>query len=839
MFGCLPIEGQTARGPNQAALQNEYDNGHFIVVVEKIAALSGHQRARPGTEVSAPVLVLNAKALMSLQRYDEASKSLDQALVSIEKQAGPMERRAEIHFMYSTLFRAKRDFRRALESAKTALSASPSDRQVRCEYYLSVGKILFSLGFDLSAVVWMERAEKLMDADTNPGLRFEIYRFLSLAWESKFHYAKAEVYGEKVVSMAEKTRFQYKYRLGLLDLANLKSASGQKRTAMALLEKGAKLSIAAIDHYLALNFLSRLMLNSLYDGNIEQAKNYLAQLEQMDTERRFAFEVLLGRAIIGAFQGQKAIAEKYFAEASQSKHYSDQIIAYWKISIANKDRNWEQLLNQSTELQKLSDKENFREDLPGIYLNLAKAFSGLGRIADAIDYAQRAIAMVDEIRPTSEASLSLGLVDTYHEAYRLLAELRLGEPEASFAFADYMKGRVLRDRIDNSILRQKGDVAPSQRFDIERLGERFVESNGTNKELQDEIERLERSITANIPSDKSELPNLQDLNRINSLGGSAIVSYLFTVDGKLIAYVWERNTPVRVVRLSLTEDEVARLAVETQRKIKNLLYFKKDAKEIYDKLLRPLSLKTKHLIVIPDKALWKIPFHASSADGEAYLIESTLVSYAPSVATLLEAVVQPTPKRSVIQSFANNSYGGRFLSRVNSEAVTAASIFGSRAIVNATPTDFLKKSAASDILHFSMHAELDAERPLQSFLAFKPTRGDSGKLTVADLLKIQLRKQCLVFLASCDTNTVVDGEGIVSLAWAMLGSGATSVVSSQWEADDRAAEKFTAKFYTAYSTGTSVAGSMQSAAIGMIREKSAGLHEPYYWAAFALYGDYR
>jgi hypothetical protein len=45
------------------------------------------------------------------------------------------------------------------------------------------------------------------------------------------------------------------------------------------------------------------------------------------------------------------------------------------------------------------------------------------------------------------------------------------------------------------------------------------------------------------------------------------------------------------------------------------------------------------------------------------------------------------------------------------------------------------------------------------------------------------------------------------------------------EADDRAAEKFTAKFYTAYFTGTSVAGAMQSAAIAMIREKSAGLHE--------------
>jgi CHAT domain-containing protein len=581
------------------------------------------------------------------------------------------------------------------------------------------------------------------------------------------------------------------------------------------------------------------MLNSLYDGNIDRASNYLEQLEKTDTEKKFAFESLLGRAVIAAFHGQKDLSEKYFVEASQSKHYSDQMIAYWKTTVAVKDGNWEELLKQSTELQKAADKENFREDLPGIYLNLARAYSGLGRLTDAIAYAQKAIAMVDEIRPASDASLSLGLVDTYHEAYRLLAEFRSGEPETSFAFADYVKGRVLRDRIDNPTMRPNGDFLSTHRSEIERLVERFVESSGTEKYLENEIDHLERSITINIPATNSTVPNLQNLNNISSLGDTAIVSYFFTIDGKLLAYVWKKGQPVRAVSLSPTEDDVTRLASDTQRKIKNLLYFKKDAKDVYDKLLRPLSLKANHLIIIPDKALWRIPFHALSADGETYLIENTLVSYAPSVATLLDAVAQTTPNRKLAQSFANSSYDGRFLSRVNGEAGTVASAFGGSAILNATSADFLRKSASADILHFSMHAELDAERPLQSFLAFRPTKGDSGKLTVADLLKIQLKKQSLVFLASCDTNTVVDGEGIVSLAWAMLGSGATTVVSSQWETDDRAAEKFTTKFYTAYAKKATVAQSMRSAAIDMIHDKSAGLHEPYYWAAFALYGDYR
>lgn len=832
----LPICAQTSRGSDLAALQNEFDSGHFATVVERITASSGAKAAGDGSETAPGAMILNARALIALRQYEDASKALGQVITDVDKEPKLIRRRVEAHFLYSTLYRATKDYSRALESAKTALSIFPNDRQVQCEYFLNVGKVLFSLGFDLSATVWMEKAEKLADRGTDPSIRLELYRFLSLAWESKFHYAEAEAYGEKLVSFAEKSRFQYRYRIGLLELANLKSACGQKRAAMALLEKGRKTSLGANDSYLGLNFLSRLMLNSLYDGNIERASIYLEELVKSDAEKKFAFEALLGRAVIAAFHGQKDLSDKYFLEASQSKHYSDQMIAYWKTTVAVKDGNWEELLKQSTELQKAVDKENFREDLPGIYLNLARASSGLGRLADAMVYAQKAIAMVDEIRPSSDASLSLGLVDTYHEAYRLLAELRISEPETSFASADYVKGRVLRDRIDNPTMRPAGDFLSTQRSAIEKLVERFVESNAKEKGLEDEIDQLERSITINIPATNTAVPNLQ--NRDN-LGDAAIVSYFFTVDGKLLAYAWEKGKPVRVVSLSPSEDEVTRLALDIQRKIKNLLYFKKDAKEVYDKLLRPLSLKTDHLIIIPDKALWRIPFHALSADGETYLIESTLVSYAPSVATLLDAVAQPAPKRRVAQSFANSSYDGRVLSRVNHEAETVATILGGSSIVNATSADFVQRSASADVLHFSMHAELDAERPLLSFLAFKPTKGDSGKLTVADLLKIQLKKQSLVFLSSCDTNAVVDGEGIVSLAWAVLGSGATSVISSQWEADDRAAEKFATNFYTAYSKKASAEKSMQSAAIEMIRDKSVGLHEPYYWAAFALYGDYR
>lgn len=160
-------------------------------------------------------------------------------------------------------------------------------------------------------------------------------------------------------------------------------------------------------------------------------------------------------------------------------------------------------------------------------------------------------------------------------------------------------------------------------------------------------------------------------------------------------------------------------------------------------------------------------------------------------------------------------------------------------MLNAGVDDFVRSSGRYDILHFSMHAELNAEDPLESFLAFQPKGKDDGRMTVNDILKVRLKPRSLAFLASCDTTKVLSGEGSVSLAWAMLGSGSTSVVSAQWEANDKATAAFAENFYRSYLDKASVARAMQSAAVSMIRTKSAGSNEPYYWAAFSLMGDHR
>jgi CHAT domain-containing protein len=106
-------------------------------------------------------------------------------------------------------------------------------------------------------------------------------------------------------------------------------------------------------------------------------------------------------------------------------------------------------------------------------------------------------------------------------------------------------------------------------------------------------------------------------------------------------------------------------------------------------------------------------------------------------------------------------------------------------------------------------------------------------------LDSKVKKGSLVFLASCDTNNVLSGEGLVSLAWGMMGAGATTVISAQWEANDKLTGVFAEAFYKHYKKNLSSAEALQLASLEMINNKSNDMHEPYYWADFTLNGDFR
>jgi CHAT domain-containing protein len=124
-----------------------------------------------------------------------------------------------------------------------------------------------------------------------------------------------------------------------------------------------------------------------------------------------------------------------------------------------------------------------------------------------------------------------------------------------------------------------------------------------------------------------------------------------------------------------------------------------------------------------------------------YLIEEKLISYATSVAVLLKHLKNSPPVRRTLQAVANSTYENQLLQYVNAEASSVAEIYNSKPLLNATVADFTRISDKADILHFSMHAQVDNGQSLDSFLGFRKFGNDNGRLTVEELLKIKLKRQ--------------------------------------------------------------------------------------------------
>jgi CHAT domain-containing protein/tetratricopeptide (TPR) repeat protein len=832
-FVCsLPASSQSKAWPKIIDLARmELDDGNYAKAIE-LAQTVANDADPTQPIVSALDTILVAQ--IAQQKYGEAESTLENYSKIVARNSDP-RLRARVNLRASDLYRSERKFPEALQQSKNALKAAPNDPEILAGYYLSLGRILFTSGYDLSAIIWLEKAENLFELKPVSSGQLDTYRFLSLAWSSKLNYPAALKYSEKLMSAAAGSRFKHRHRQSFFESATLLASIGQGRKALALREKGLKLSLDNKNTYQARNFLASLLLNSLYDGDLSRASSYLDQLNLLDKDGGFAFETTLGRAIISGLTGRREISEKTFSELEKKTNNSPFILPSWKKTIAEKNKEWERVIQYNRTLLDLTLAQNFREDLPGIYLSLASAYFHLGQTEKSIEYLDQTLSLVETIRTTDNKNLSLGLLEIYHKAYRLLAQTKLERPRESFELADYLKARLLKDRINKSATRASSVIEPEVRRKLELLSSDIVDRPGDDSE----ISKLETSFTTYIPETVIPRPDFTELDKVPELENKAVISYLFTLDERLMAFVWEKDKPIRSVYLPVSENEIVADVKRTEQKIKNRIFFKRDGKDLFDKFLKPLNISATHLVIVPDKHLWKIPFQALSPDGEKYLIEENLVSYAPSVSILLEQLKQSKPTRRTLQVFANPSFNNQYLQYVNGEAIKVAGLYNSRPAMNASVSDFRRFADKADVLHFSMHAQVDNDQPLDSYLGFREVGKDGGRLTVEDLLDSRLRKGSLVFLASCDTNNVLSAEGLVSLAWGMMGAGATTVVSAQWEANDKLTGVFSRAFYKYLKLGNSSAEALQQASLEMIRNKANSMHEPYYWADFTLSGDFR
>ena len=283
-----------------------------------------------------------------------------------------------------------------------------------------------------------------------------------------------------------------------------------------------------------------------------------------------------------------------------------------------------------------------------------------------------------------------------------------------------------------------------------------------------------------------------------------------------------------------------------------------------DRLLAPavrhLPPGVTELVIVPEDALYRVPFAALRANGHR-VVERFAVHVAPSAAVALALWSQrapPGPARMLAfgdprfprddarDAPATRAHFAAFASRggLTSLPASAAEVQSavrwfprSQALVGAAASESNLKRAKLDqfrLIHFATHAEVDERAPGRTAIALAAGGGDDGFVTSSDLGSLNLNAD-IVMLSGCSTalGLIVGGEGILGLTGPLLQAGSHSVVATLWPVSDRGSAEFVQSFYRFLASGMRATDALRGAQLESIAHGAP----PRDWAAFELTGD--
>lgn len=281
----------------------------------------------------------------------------------------------------------------------------------------------------------------------------------------------------------------------------------------------------------------------------------------------------------------------------------------------------------------------------------------------------------------------------------------------------------------------------------------------------------------------------------------------------------------------------------------------------------PELKSNRRLLVSPDAELHHLPFELLTMQDGRRLLDSHVVSYAPSgsvLHVLRGSQPQSEAPRRVLAISASPSSGNvvvppaktaprnvydidpaklRPLPAADDEARSVGKILdpeGATVLLGERATEgaFKRQPLAEfDVLHFAVHGIPSTKFPARAALLLQPDASDDGVLQAREILMLRLNAE-LVTLAACDTSSgsLHGQDGAASLVRPFIAAGAQTVVANLWTADDTFSLTLMREFYRRLSAGADIATAMRDAKRHMI--SSFGPQAvPRLWSGVLVYGD--
>ncbi|MCC7438171.1 MAG: CHAT domain-containing protein [Armatimonadetes bacterium] len=270
------------------------------------------------------------------------------------------------------------------------------------------------------------------------------------------------------------------------------------------------------------------------------------------------------------------------------------------------------------------------------------------------------------------------------------------------------------------------------------------------------------------------------------------------------------------------------------------------ASELYQLLIDPiadqLAGKSK-LAITPSGPLYFVPFQAIGPVGDDDVVRPLLrdrtIFYINDLSVFLQdGAPKGNPK---IIGFGNADGSLPSAEREVKEITKLYS--GSEALLESAATEDRAKNIPEgfSIIHFATHGNLDYHDFKNFYLTLAPNKaaGEDGKLTMEEIWGITTLPACqLVTLSAC--NTAVTDESLagwpINPANAFLTIGVPRVVASLWQVDDDATAILMEEFYKKLPQ-LGAAESLRQAQLRLASNPQWS--QPFYWAPFVLFGDWR
>ena len=800
----------------------------------------------------------------SVGEYEKARQHLEKSL-RINKEIGDRNGEATCYRSLGNVYESVGEYEKARQHLEKSLLIDKEigDRHGEADCYTNLGNVYRSVGEYEKARQHLEKSLLIKKEIGDRNGEATCYANLGSVYASVGEYEKARQHLEKSLLIKKEIGDRNGEAACNTNLGNVYHSVGEYEKASQYYEKSLAISRTIDDRQTIascfLNLGGDLFSRGKYSkANEYNKKAFVLLTDSGDRHGLARFYLIQGDVELAAGTSNKA--KEYFENAlAISKETGDsrtEAIGYldlgrFFIAQSSYDRAEEYIKKALNLSEKIGDIEGQFHSLKEIaYIRMKK-----GKIQEAISYFLSGIEKCEEIRRSlrDNDQFKISFSDRNICSHRTLSMLlcESGNPTEALYVSELSRARALADLLSAQY----------------SLGNKISPGRRARAGLEDIVAK-ERDHTCLYVSyvccriylwilKAGRVAHFQEIKGHDLMSQEGLSQHLdeffkFRSFGVLPEELCEDRPSHSFQPESKTSEEDNHEVSRFGNESKASQGPKMNLPICYKLLIAPVAalLKGPEIIIVPDRALYQIPFAALTDESEKYLLQSFRIRIVPSLTTL--KLIDESPADYHCQSGAlivgNPDVGEvhfkRRLTKISrlpcaeNEARIVGEKLGVEPLIGqqATKEAVLQAMNSVALIHIAAHG--DAERgEIALAPSFRRPNGipqeDVYLLTMTDISRIQVRAKLVVLSCCHSARGKIKAEGAVGIARAFLGSGARSVLVSLWALDDNSTEQLMTHFYDHLVAGQSAGESLHETMKWMITQG----YDVNKWAPFILIGD--